>query len=721
MSGRRHRSYRFSTPAQWSACLFDRVDREVFDAGGAIQPIAPYGQDARLYPSQGAWAPAATRAGEVLWHDAAGCLYRLPSCGHEAEQAPDIDPAPAAIARAARLVASAHGLWVIGPSGRLLERYDEATLSRLEVVDLAGARIVDIASGGRGQLYALVERADAVAALRLDCAGHVVETLVFEGITRPVALVFLRRAQRFVVMAEGARPRLYWFAAEAGAAVRSIDIGALHPCFGATALGGDGRNRVMLAGNNALDLGRAPFVFIFDGDGEPLGEIALDPRDAPATGVAGTRGALFVTGARGLLRYGAARVVPDATAEVRCSLVTPLLYAPEQSGTSQRRWLRIEASATLPDGASLDICYASTADPALHRRLTAMAGDDTMPAGLRARALLREPGIWSAPVTFQGGRPAPGETEAPLSAPLYDAQAPYVWVSVTLTATAGGALPALDELAVLYGGPSLMDHLPAIYRRAEAQPGSFLRSLVGVLESTTQGLDARIAALAGHVHPATATGPWLDFVAGWLGLPWDDALDEQQKRRLLASAAELARGRGTRAGLEALLACLIPGTPPRFRVVDATADVGFAIVGGAGCPGSALPALLGGRAPGSAELDFSTVLGHMRLRCEGQSEDGVRTLAGRVRVDVAATGEERRAWEPWLATLIGAMIPLTARLRLRWVGTRAPPSGRLDGTLVLEAPPTPHLGGDAVLGVARLPERGSRITGAGADIGTRLQ
>jgi hypothetical protein len=41
--------------------------------------------------------------------------------------------------------------------------------------------------------------------------------------------------------------------------------------------------------------------------------------------------------------------------------------------------------------------------------------------------------------------------------------------------------------------------------------------------------------------------------------------------------------------------------------------------------------------------------------------------------------------------------------------------------LKLEGPPKPHLGSDAVIGVARLPEHGSRITATGADIGTRLQ
>ena len=126
------------------------------------------------------------------------------------------------------------------------------------------------------------------------------------------------------------------------------------------------------------------------------------------------------------------------------------------------------------------------------------------------------------------------------------------------------------------------------------------------------------------MHPSTAAGPWLDFIARWLGLPWDDALAEEQKRRIVARASDLARGRGTRAGLETLLDCLMPGTPRRFRVTDATADFGFATVGGEACRGSALPALLGGRTQWSAELDSSAVLGRMRLPCAGQLDDGVR-------------------------------------------------------------------------------------------------
>ena len=717
MSAPVRRSYRFSTPAQWGTCLFDRVDREFFAADGVVQPIAPYETNGYLHESQGAHAPAVTRAGEILWHDDAGCLHRLTDCS----DVPEVHAAPYALARASRIVPASNGLWVVGDAGTTLERYEE-TLSRLAVVSIAQARVIDLAGDGHDRLFALVERDGAVQALRIDCVGRVVGTVTFEGLSEAKAFVYLRRSKRFVVLTD-ACPRLCWFPAEGGKALTNLVVGALHPCFGASALGCDARGRVFLAGADDATLGGKPFVLIFDADGAALGELALDERDAPATGVAGVRSSLLVTGARGLLRHSMATLVPDGTAEVRCALITPVLHSPDRE--DPRRWLRIEATANLPDGASLEISYASTADAAVRDRLIAMAEDQTTSAGYRVTQLLREPGIWHTPIVFHGSKTSgdarPVASAAPFSAPLFDVHDPYVWVCVTLSATAGGSLPSLNELAVLYPGNSLMENLPAIYRRAEEQPGSFLRSLVGVLESTTQGLDAQIASLASHVHPATATGPWLDFIARWLGLPWDDALTEEQKRRIVTRASDIARDRGTRTGLEALLDCLLPGTPPRFRIIDPTADVGFATVGGGTCRGSALPAMLGGSTPWSPRLGATATLGLVRLPCPGQVDDGVRQIAGRVRIDIAASGEERRAWEPWLPALVNEMVPLTARVQLRWVNLQTLRGTPLVGSFVLSAAPTTHLGSDAVTGVARLPERGSRITSTGADTGTRLQ
>jgi hypothetical protein len=189
----------------------------------------------------------------------------------------------------------------------------------------------------------------------------------------------------------------------------------------------------------------------------------------------------------------------------------------------------------------------------------------------------------------------------------------------------------------------------------------------------------------------------------------------------MTHAGELIETRGTRTGLETLLGCLAPGSPRRFRITDTTADFGFAIVGGEKCRGSALPAMLGGRTEWSVELGSRSVLGVMRLPCENQLDDGAWQIAGRVLIEVAATAEERVRWQPWFRSVIAQMVPLTARVKVRWVSAQALRSNRLDGTMTLDPRPSPHLGTDAVTDLARLPGRGARLSSSGPTITTRLR
>jgi phage tail-like protein len=714
MTAERLQSYLFKTEAQWNACLFVQADRSSLPGKGGLRPFPPFARPATLYPTTGARAPAITPTGEVLWFDPSGSMHRLPAD----DEAPRLVPAPFATSDLTRVVATSRGLWAIGDPPGSLQVYEPDTLARLFTVDLQNARPLDIASDGHDGLWALLETQGKWQAARVDCGGRIGEPVTLEGLAQPVAFVFLPRSQRFVVLTTEPHPRLRWFSSD-GRALFSLQVGAMRPCFVAHVLGSDTRDRVFVAGADGEEFGGDTYVVIYDADGNRLGDVPLDESGPTrATGLAGSRDSLVVTVERGALRFRAADVVPDGAGEVRCMLITPMLYSPDRE--DPRRWLRMDASTTLPEGSTLELSFAATDDTETRNRLTGIAADESQPASHRVRKLLGEPDIWRAPTMFHGSGSQPEKSPAVFSAPLFDVRERYLWACVTLIAAPGAKLPAVAELAVRYPGRSLIDELPAMYRRGEGEPGNFVRALVGVLEATTQGLDDRIASLGSHVHPDTASAPWLDFVARWLGVPWDDGLSVDQKKAMVQRAGDLASRRGTRAGLETLLESLMPGIPRRFRVSDTTADFGFAIVGDGACEGSALPAMLGGRAPWSAELDAGAVLGAMRLPCPGQFDDGTWRLTGRIRVDVAATAQERKAWEPWLLALISEMVPLTARVELRWVSSHALRGNRLDGNLTLEAAPLAHLGTDAVTGLARLPERGNRLSARGPDIGTRL-
>jgi len=715
MTGDKQRRYRFATAAQWNACLFSQADADFLAGGNGMRPVPPFATTPTVFAANDAFAPAVTCAGEIVFVDHQHSLVRL-APGSDQLMA---EAAPAGLAKANRVITTPNAFWVASESGAALRAYEIETLTRVVEVEMTPHRVIDIAGDGRDAVYALVEDPDGVRALHISRTGRVTGTTTFEGIADAKAFVYLRQTERFVVLVDGGQQRLYWFAKTGGRPLIGRAVGALHPCFTVEHLGTDFRNRVLAAGEDSAADGGRTFVLILDGDGLSIDELAIDPADAPITGLVATRETVLVTGRRGLLRFAASEVVPDGVSALQSVVLTPVLSSPDR--VDARRWLRVDATAQLTAGAAIEITYAAPKDedPDTLARLKAIAADTSRSMSARIDAMRSEPGVWSQATVFHGTSD-PGAAPAIYSAKLFDVHAKNVWVSVKLIASSGAGLPVLQQLDVLYPGLTLMQRLPAIYQREESKPGSFLRSLVGVVEATTQDIDARVGSLGSKINPSTAPVEWLNFVARWLGVPWDDGLSETQKRAIVKHAPDLLKARGTRAGVEQLLACLLPETPRRFRVTDATADFGFAILGGPGAAGAALPAIIGGATKWSTMLNETSLLGCMRLPCDGQTTDAALPFAGTVQVEVAASATERVAWQPWLRALIEQMIPLTARLQFRWVGLDALRSDRLDGSLVLDSVADPTVGTDTMTNVVRLPERGTRLSASGSSLSTRL-
>jgi phage tail-like protein len=481
----------------------------------------------------------------------------------------------------------------------------------------------------------------------------------------------------------------------------NVRLGAARACFTASALGCDGRQRFLVGGRDGEDFGGRAALLVFDSDGNLLSQVPL--AEAP-NGIAATHTEMFLTTSAGLLGCTSAAIAGN-DAHSECTLITPVLRSPR--GLAERPWLRAELSAALPAGTTAQISYAATSDEAMRDSALAIAADQRRSASQKFSALQTLLGNWSAPIVLVGSDASAtwDETSVPMAAPLTDVADEYLWLRVILTAAPGAPLPSVAGLSAWYPERSLLDDLPAVYRQVAADPHSFLRALLGVLETTTQNLDARIASLGSRVHPDTALGAWIDYVAGWVGLPWDAALDVSQKHRLLQSAAALSRTRGTRAGLETLLQCLFSGPPRRFRIIDIGVDFGLVTVGGAGCTGSCLPAVLGGLPAWANVLTRKTVLGKARL-CPTQPDDGRRRFTGKLRIEIAASSEERRNWEPWLRAVIAAAVPATTQFRVRWLSPGASYSDAvLTPESALRPPPSAHLGAGTVMGAARLPPR----------------
>jgi phage tail-like protein len=705
MSQKLLRGYRFATEAQWNACAFTGADRESREGRSGVRPFPPYAGPPVSFKTPGGWAPAISCAAEVLWRDGEGKLQRL----LYADDKPQAVTAPYAVAQAKRLVATSTRLWAA--SDGLLQGFDLTTLARQLVIATDGVAVLDITGDNRDGLFVLLAQDKTYSIAQYDCAGHRKANVPLEGIADPMALVYLSRIDQFVVLA-GQSSKLHWFAREGGRLKNTKLVSAVRPCFWAAALGSDGGARLFLGGTDGAPFGGQNRVLTLDSEGSPLSNLII--HEMP-TGIAANRTQLLVTGASGLHRFSSSQLISRESSELRTAIMTPMLQSP--SSNEARRWLRAEAMVKLPPGSTIEFSFAATNDHDIREEASQIAVDPALTSSRRLQSLQRVLDPWRT-FSFHGDDAARTEVTVPLAAPLFDIHEQYLWVSIVLIASPGGGIPVLSELTVLYPGETLMENLPSIYQRVETQPDSFLRSLVGVLESTTQTLDARISELGRLIDPRTAPEHWLDYIARWLGLPWDDALSLDQKRSIAMHGAEISASRGTRAGLEALLRSLMPESPRRFRILDSTADFGLATVGGGeACAGSPLPTVLAGLPSTATELGAKAILGKARLPCAG-TDGNTSHLVGRVSIDVSADAHE----QPWLLALIDEMMPATARTKLRWLSATAFRQGmRLDDSLQLEEDPAPHLGTDAVTGLARLPgQRGISLSKSGADSGTPL-
>ena len=353
MNANKLKSYRFATEAQWNTCLFVEADRDARRTGGAIQPFAPYDPTPIRYESSGAFAPAMTNTGDLIWRDECGSLHRLSTC----DEAPETSPAPLAISRAKRIVTTFRGLWVIGVSAGSVELYDADTLTRLLAINLPDTNVIDLASNGR-TILALVERKGVYQSIPIDCAGHPGEPVIFENISQPEAFIFLSRSKRFVLLTTDCQLRLNWFSESGGPPLFTRVVGAVRPCFEGRVLGTDGTDRVFLGGADSKQFKATPFVVTLDADGNHLSDLPVDPLDGPITGITAIRDSLLVTGSRGLLRFAIAQIVPEGTEQLSFMMLTPVLFSPDRE--DKRRWLRVQAIANLPEGTTLEISYAST-------------------------------------------------------------------------------------------------------------------------------------------------------------------------------------------------------------------------------------------------------------------------------------------------------------------------------------------------------------------------
>jgi phage tail-like protein len=702
-------AYTFGTAAQWQRCLVTGFDVN----GGVLKPVARLGTVAQQSTSDGPVSiVAANLPGDLVWRlQSGGRRDLVRRTGND--DAPTTLAIDALLAGATRWVLERHSVWSFDAASRSVRRYERDSLTEDVALDLsAWTSVQDIAGDAADGLWILLADDDGrLWLLHVDCAAR--QQALYQGppdLQGPAQLGALARGARLVVL--GADGALRLLNGANGDEIRTITGWRSGSCWRADRLTTDRQGRIAVLGHDTAAPARGA-VFILDSEGDLLDTISgtaahLSP---PPFDVAIAGDVLWLAADDGLWFIDSSD--SSVARESENVLLTPALFSPDR--TEAGGWLRAEISMTLPRGAVLEAEAVTTGDDRVANQVADIAADMSRSADQRRRD------IWDL-FDHRNARvyhitEAAGDGE-PIAVPLFDKTDRWLWLQLRIVTPPDAAAPEVSGLRVLYPDASLMQRLPGVFRGSKNDPTGFLRSIVGVLETTSQRIDDKIRGLGAQIDPSSAPEVWLDEIAGWLDLPWEDALPPDAKRRLAIDAGPLLEMRGTRRGLTLLLRALI-GPAGRVVVDDPTVDHPPLRLAGDGCDGARLPMLLAGARADAPVLGGHAVIGRV---CLGASCDPLQCITPAVVIQIEASPSARRALGSLLQRIVANYVPAGLKVVVRW-GTV---SGAVAATgpediEVLDGEGPGRLGADSEVGRVVLGGgRGPTLDRYGLDVGFPL-
>jgi phage tail-like protein len=728
--------YRFADSAHWKTGILSKLRIQAQGTVIPERPLAPSPLSFLKIPG-GAELLAFDAYGTAYWHT---CDEKLQWLEEGNTRIYEIE-ANFGIARSPRLAIGRQWLWAFKPESSCLFRYDLETLQQDSLIceSRSISCIQDIASDGHDGIWLLSASDSASPALyRIDACNHISCSIILAADSGcPRGIAYLAKSKCVIVLsADGKSITLI----DEDQPKEMVTVWLQHevPGFSAFYIDSDRHSRILLVG--ATGQNDNPIILLIDSSGSLLDKITTGLQGHKSIRAATAWGkTVLVATENGLLRFRSEPASNSVGADG--VFLSPTLYSPDTD--SLRGWLRAEFTAVLPKGSTLTVTVLGTDDPAVMEDVKALSQLTTLPPSRRQSRIRQKlkrgsdrEFVFVSP--HEEALPPPFFSSGSMSfqpktytVPLFDRKERWLWLEMRITAasdTPDDHFPEVHQLCVIYPDISLSQYVPAIFRGdvtardlKSGDPSGFFRQLLGVLETTTQGIDQTIAKLGGNINPATAQGDWLDFLARWMDLPWDDALPEEIKQRLLCNAAKLLAKRGSKAGLELLLLLLF-SSQEKFRVTDVNVDIGVAILGSQVCPGSALPTVLSGLPGDAAVLSRKTVLGFARLANDNSDTVGVAAFKGWLRIEINASNEERTALEAIVPKLISEMIPAGIRFSIRWRPAVLGFNRKLNLGFILDNPSPRRLSQDAQLGLMVLAgKRQARLKETGFSLGFRLK
>lgn len=100
---------------------------------------------------------------------------------------------------------------------------------------------------------------------------------------------------------------------------------------------------------------------------------------------------------------------------------------------------------------------------------------------------------------------------------------------------------------------SLLDYLPAIYRRHDVDGSNFIRDFLWIFQDIFHSIESKIDRMSTYFDVFESPEEFLPWLASWVAFALDGEWEEAERRLFLKKAVELYRIRGTVRGLTTML------------------------------------------------------------------------------------------------------------------------------------------------------------------------
>ncbi len=130
---------------------------------------------------------------------------------------------------------------------------------------------------------------------------------------------------------------------------------------------------------------------------------------------------------------------------------------------------------------------------------------------------------------------------------LHDISGRYIWVFLEIYRSANVKV-VVDDIRIFLPAESWIDHLPSIYRRGDSET-HFLERYLGIFQTFYEELEQDIRDVVRNLDPECAGSEFLQWLSQWLSISDSSVWKEEKLRKLLLSAVDIYRKRGTRQSL----------------------------------------------------------------------------------------------------------------------------------------------------------------------------